>query len=501
VDTIDTRLCDPTIAIGNSPFRYYISHRLAINMENCDICDLFLGVDAGTESLRSCIFTGEGTVLHTESVPYSTYFPHNGYVEQDPHEWEECMGKCVRSVVRTAQIDPARIKALAIDATCCSVVALDSNAQPLRPCLLWMDARSAQCAADILTLGQGDAALSVNCGGHGPLSAEWMLPKSLWLKRNELSTWNNATYICEKLDFLNYHLTGRMVASACNVAARWHFNAHLAVTGDRKNNRCGRPVSLLTKIDMLDILDKWPQEVLAMGEPIGRLTSAAAAHLGLTTSTVVVQGGPDAYVAMVGLGCIHSGDVALITGSSHLHLRVVSDSIITQASLLPTTDSSSVISDAKTETEPETVGYWGSYAGAPLSHMSFSEGGQSSTGAVASWARKLLSGPLLLAHVGNASSNDSTGGNVSSSGVGGGLAYSELDKEAELIEVGAEGLMVLEVRVAMTPHALCVVAFRLRLEVNRAITKCDNCTTCWIYNFVNIYVCNADISRSSDAQN
>ena len=41
----------------------------------------------------------------------------------------------------------------------------------------------------------GDPALLVNCNGEGPLSAEWMIPKSLWLKQNEPEVWNNAQVI------------------------------------------------------------------------------------------------------------------------------------------------------------------------------------------------------------------------------------------------------------------------------------------------------------------
>ena len=57
-----------------------------------------------------------------------------------------------------------------------------------------------------------------------------------------------------------------------------------------------------------------------MGEVVGGLTAAAAEHLGLPTGLPVAQGGADAFVAMVGLGTVAPGQLALITGSSHLHL-------------------------------------------------------------------------------------------------------------------------------------------------------------------------------------
>jgi ribulose kinase len=104
------------------------------------------------------------------------------------------------------------------------------------------------------------------------------------------------------------------------------------------------------------------------------------------------MGGPDAYVGMIGLGCIKPGQVALITGSSHLHLLV-------------------------TDSPKSAPGVWGAYVAAPLQNLCFAEGGQSSTGSIISWARNLL---------GN---NDS---------------YATLDEEAAAVPIGAEGVLALE---------------------------------------------------------
>jgi ribulose kinase len=181
--------------------------------------------------------------------------------------------------------------------------------------LLRMDSRAADQCMTILHRAKGDPSLQVNSGGEGPLSAEWMIPKAMWIKENEPQTWMKAKYICEKQDYLNFHLTGCMVTSACNVAARWHFNAQKALQYtellsshndaeeiDWQMDNRGRPVSLLEKIELLDLLEKWPSSVLPMGGKIGEgLTAQAAEHLGLNKGVMVVQGGPDAFVGMVSL--------------------------------------------------------------------------------------------------------------------------------------------------------------------------------------------------------
>ena len=105
------------------------------------------------------------------------------------------------------------------------------------------------------------------------------------------------------------------------------------------------------------------------------------------------QGGPDAFVGMIGLGalgCIQPGQLCLITGSSHLHCVVSSK---------PTT----------------AEGTWGAYRGAPLPGTCFAEGGQSSTGSIVRWAKNMF-----------------------------GEEYATLDREASKVPPGCQGLVALE---------------------------------------------------------
>lgn len=58
-----------------------------------------------------------------------------------------------------------------------------------------MDVRSGEEAAQVAACGGPE--LVVNGGGAGPVSAEWMLPKALWLKRHEPDVFARARYVCE----------------------------------------------------------------------------------------------------------------------------------------------------------------------------------------------------------------------------------------------------------------------------------------------------------------
>ena len=312
-----------------------------------------LGVDGGTEGLRAGIFDVFGTPLAYASTSYQTQFPAPSWAEQDPNDWWDALGKSVRKAISDSGISVDQIAAMAVDTTCCSVVALDDSGNPVRPALIWMDVRSAEQAEQMVATG--DDALLINSNGSGPVSAEWMIPKALWIKQNEPKNFDRAVTICEYQDYINLHLTGRLGASINNVSTRWHCDY----------SREGVPKSLLEKLDLGELAEKWPQDVFRLGELVGRLTPRAAGHLGLTPDLPVVQGGADAQIGMIGLGVVKPGNLALITGSSHLHLGL-------------------------SEKPFHGTGIWGTYADALLPGLHTVEGGQTSTGSVINWLKNLF---------------------------------------------------------------------------------------------------------------
>jgi ribulokinase len=337
-----------------------------------------IGIDGGTESLRAHVFDLEGRPLGSHASAYETAFPEPGRAEQNPDDWWHAIGIATRGAVAAAGVDVADVIAIGIDTTSCTVVALDATGRPLRPSMIWMDVRAAREAEEVAA--SGDPALRVNGGGAGPVSAEWMIPKALWIRRNQPDLYDRAARICEYQDYLNWRCTGRWVASLDNVSIRWHYQiAH-----------GGWPTSLLARLGIADLREKWPSEIVAPGAVVGGLTTAAAAHRGLRAGTPVVQGGADAFIGMIGLGVTEPGELALITGSSHLQLGVA-------------------------DREVHAPGVWGTYQDAVYPGRPIIEGGQTSTGSVIAWFKRNFAA---------------------------GVSYEELNAAARAIPFGAEGLLV-----------------------------------------------------------
>ena len=218
-----------------------------------------------------------------------------------------------------------------------------------------------------------------------------MIPKALWIARNQPDLWARAAKVGEYQDFVTLRLTGRWTGSLNNATMRWHYRTEAG----------GWPDALLAALDLSELRDKWPAELAAPGEVIGPLTADAAAHLGLPETVAVVQGGADAFIGMVGLGVRAPGDLALITGSSHLQLGIASAAT-------------------------HAPGVWGTYADCVYPGRPVIEGGQTSTGSVIAWFKRHFA-------------PDAT--------------YDDLNAAAAALPPGAEGLLAVDhFQGNRTPH-------------------------------------------------
>jgi sugar (pentulose or hexulose) kinase len=271
-----------------------------------------IGIDGGTESVRAFVFDLEGRPKGIGVVPYPTAFPEPAQAEQNPEDWWQAVGEATKRARQAAAVRADDIDAISVDTTSCSVATFDHKMKPLRPTLIWMDVRAAEEAADVSATG--DPALRLNSAGKGPVSAEWMIPKALWIKRHQPDIYAKAHAICEYQDYLNYRLTERYVGCLNNVSIRWHWI-----------NR-EKPISLLRRLGLEDLAEKWPDEVVAPGDPIAGLTSEAATHLGLKPGTPVIQGGADGFIAIIGLGVTEPGQLGLITSATSRYRSGISSS-------------------------------------------------------------------------------------------------------------------------------------------------------------------------------
>lgn len=341
---------------------------------------LFLGIDVGTQTLRAALFSANGHALAITGSPLHTTFPRPTWAEQQPSDWWNALCQVVPACLAQAGVQAAQITAIALDATASTVVAVDADGVPLRPALMWMDQRAQVQAQRI----EASGAPVLRYAGR-KISPEFGLPKALWLRDNEPDVYQRTAVICECLDWLNWRLTGRWVASRNTATCKWSY---VPAEG-------GWPNQLLAQLDAADLSERWPGgdvPPIYPGTIIGPLTEAAAAALGLQAGTPVAQGGVDAYAAAIGMNTLLPGQLGIILGTSSCHMAISDQGVF-------------------------GTGSWGPYPEPLMPDMWLLEGGQTSTGSVVRWVEQT---------------------------VGGGRSLEDLDAEAAAVGPGASGLLALD---------------------------------------------------------
>ncbi len=348
-----------------------------------------LGIDYGTESCRAGIFDPTGRCLAAEATTYGLAHPRPGWAEQDPDEWWSALVASVAKAMSAAGATADAIAGLSVDATTCTVVALDGSGRHLRPAIMWMDVRAADQARRI---GESTHPARKYNGG-GAVSAEWLPSKLLWLKEREPDTYSGARYLVDAPDWATFRLTGRMTANINTAAVRGYH--------DRDHG--GWPTTFYEEIGLEDVFEKLPPEVLDLGAPVEGLSREAAAELGLNAGTPVAQGGGDAWIGQIGLNVVTPGRMALITGSSHVLIGQSDHPISGQ-------------------------GFFGAYTDAVVPGQYTVEGGQVSTGSVLKWFKDHFC-------------RDETRAEAERRGIS---AYDVLNERIAAIPPGSDGLIINE---------------------------------------------------------
>src|SRR5215211_1473701 len=92
---------------------------------------LVIGIDIGTSGVRAMAVDERGLILGEARTPLPPPERVGSLVTQDPFLWWAAADAALHALC--GQIDPARVRALAIDGTSGTMVAIDAAGQPVGP--------------------------------------------------------------------------------------------------------------------------------------------------------------------------------------------------------------------------------------------------------------------------------------------------------------------------------------------------------------------------------
>ena len=253
-----------------------------------------IGVDFGGSSSKATLLGEDGRVYATASREYPTYYPQNGWAEQDIDDSYDAMVANIRSLLSQSGIHPRDVAALALDAATHTAVLVGEDGRPVRRAIYWTDSRASEQAA-WLKREMGDELIEECYNG---VSSLWTLPQLMWLREHEPDTLKKTRRLMAVKDYVRWRLTGDYATDSIEAMGFMLLDA-------RSNTWSGR-LCALAGID--------PDMMPPIVEPTARmspLTRQAQADTGLTDSTAVIAGATDTVMEVYASGAVSVGQATV----------------------------------------------------------------------------------------------------------------------------------------------------------------------------------------------
>lgn len=324
---------------------------------------IYLGIDVGTGSARAGLFSDDGSLIASATHPIQMWPTPGEIFEQSSEDIWQAICIATRQAMHDAGANPASVAGIGFDATC-SMVIVGKDGSPLptlptgdtnRNVIVWMDHRATEQAERI---NDGRHHILSYVGGR--MSPEMQIPKLLWLKENNRSTFNAAEHFFDLADYLTFRATGDTTRSLCTVTCKWTYLGH--------EHRWD--ADFLQAVGLQDLaehgFERIGKIVGDIGTPLaGGLLASAADDLGLLPATPVGLSAIDAHAGGIGTIAAESSDTLTANPTSRLAL------------IMGTSACAMTVSPDPTFVD----GVWGPYSGAMLPGFWLNEGGQSAFGA------------------------------------------------------------------------------------------------------------------------
>jgi xylulokinase len=256
---------------------------------------VLLGIDLGTSSVKALLLSEDGySVGEGGSASYLVRSPHPGWAESSPEDWWNAVVDAAKSAVGKRG---TQVKALGLSGQMHGVVLTDNRGRPLRPAVLWADARSGEQLLAYRELDQDARRRIAN-----PPAVGMAGPSLLWLRDHEPDVYASARWALQPKDWLRLRLTGEVVTEPSDASATLLY--------DLRSDGWDYPV-----VETLGLRPALLAPLVASADVAGTLSREVAGCLGLRAGLPVAAGAADTAAAMLGGGLLRPGSVQLTVGT------------------------------------------------------------------------------------------------------------------------------------------------------------------------------------------
>jgi xylulokinase len=259
-----------------------------------------MGIDVATTGTKCIIADKDGKIVSSDFKEYPLLSPRPGWAEQNPEEWWKATSAAIKGALEKNNIKGEEIDGIGLTGQMHSSVFLDEKSEVIRPAILWCDNRTVKQVDEIHKIFGREKFIQLTCN---PVLTGFTLPKILWLKENEPANYKRVRKILVPKDYIRFKLTGEFASDVSDASGMSVF--------DVKGRKWSSEV--ITKLG----LDKnFFAKVYESSEITGKINAGAAKLTGLKVGTPVVAGAGDQAASAISCGIYKEGVMSATLGTS-----------------------------------------------------------------------------------------------------------------------------------------------------------------------------------------
>lgn len=251
--------------------------------------------------MKAALFDNQGSCVGIGREEYQLSTPSAEQAELDAEIYWQASIKAIHAAIQASGVSPAKVRAMAVSSQGETTIPLNKHGVPLRPALVWLDNRSSTQAKWLAT--HFDLQEIYEITGVNEIVPTWTACKILWIRENEPKIFEQVNKYLLVKDYLIYRLTGEYVTEGSVACSSLLY--------DIRHHQWWPAM-----LEAVGITSNQLPEISRPGEAAGHLSLTAADVLGMTTKTLVVNGGMDQAVGAIGAGSISSDIVSETTGAA-----------------------------------------------------------------------------------------------------------------------------------------------------------------------------------------
>ena len=252
---------------------------------------LILGIDLGTTSIKTGVYTEKGVKL-AEALREYSLITEGDFVEVACDTYWSSLSACLSELRETLEQQFNDICCIGFSVQGETLCLLDEHGEPVMNAIVWMDNRAEKQAEELKKVFTNEECYKIT--GQVSFESCWPAAKLLWIKQEQPELFRKTKWFVLLEDYIIYKLTGKIVTEGSLLTSTEYWNI--------KTKTYWKEM-----LDYIGISEKQLPQIKESGEIVSEILPSKAKEFSFSTDTIVCTGCLDQVAGAIGVGNIKSG--------------------------------------------------------------------------------------------------------------------------------------------------------------------------------------------------